>query len=152
MLLALVMLALGIFFSAVSGPNPSSNKQAQATANATKVALEQYFHEYAQLPLNNGKPDTLLDTPETVDPVMATLTGDPENNPKELVFLEARQDDLGRVRDPWDQPFRILLDTNFNNAMTLPNGERHKGRVAVWSIGKNGKDEFGGGDDISTLK
>jgi general secretion pathway protein G len=51
---------------------------------------------------------------------------------------ETRRDKEGRLCDGWGNPYRYL------------NPGRHGGAVEMYSFGANGKDEEGGGDDITS--
>jgi hypothetical protein len=54
------------------------------------------------------------------------------------------------VMDPWDRPYHTALDLG-RGYLTL-GGRRVNDRIAIWSHGPNGINEWGQGDDISTMQ
>jgi hypothetical protein len=69
---------------------------------------------------------------------------------QEVRVLEPRYDwDASRMLlDPWGRPFRVSVTFADSNTKRLT--EPRTARLAIWSIGPNGIDEAGTGDDIST--
>lgn len=62
-------------------------------------------------------------------------------------------DRIGVFYDPWGSPYRILIDTNYDNTLTnayadTPGGTTLTGGVVTWSFGKNGA--LGGGDAVAS--
>ena len=56
-----------------------------------------------------------------------------------------------QVMDPWGNPYHIAIaDSNVSNIVI--SGIDIGGPVAVWSNGKNKKNEYGKGDDITSWK
>jgi len=57
----------------------------------------------------------------------------------------------GTPLDTWNRlPFRVALDSNGDHAVDL-GGRRLEARAVVWSVGFNGKDELGSGDDVVSI-
>ena len=56
----------------------------------------------------------------------------------------------GLVVDPWGNRFRVMIDSDFDGAIPAPDGTVMQTAVLVWSLGPNGKDEGGAGDDLAT--
>ena len=71
-------------------------------------------------------------------------------NPRRIPYLEASFNDDGLVVDPWGNRFRVMIDSDFDGAIPAPDGTVMQTAVLVWSLGPNGKDEGGAGDDLAT--
>jgi len=57
----------------------------------------------------------------------------------------------GQMLDPWENSYHIeIAEMNVSNIIV--SGVEIKSSVAVWSNGKNRKNEFGKGDDITSWK
>jgi len=83
-----------------------SSKRAQARNDVHQIAsaVKAYLLEYGKLPAANPIPE---------------LTG---NNPKKIVFLEAKNAkngkgglDGGSMKDPWGEVYKIKLDDDYDN-------------------------------------
>jgi hypothetical protein len=119
-----------------------------------KLAIELYEAAYSRLPFtrkdqdeqNNGEVMALL------APTSATTTNQ-NQVVTNIVFLSLSpgQATNGSFMDPWGQAYHIAMDVRAKGTVTVgPNEIRAK--IAVWSDGPNGLNEFGGGDDIASWK
>ena len=68
-----------------------------------------------------------------------TAEGNEQHRPY-FMFQESQRDDRGRILDPWGRPFRYLPRRV---------GQPYSGRM-LYSMGPNGVDEYGSGDDLSS--
>ena len=138
-----------------------------ASANQIGTAVTSYYHDYNTLPVpptTKGTPGGTrfsTDTPEGLE-VVNLLAGDNPRKVKYLTFRDAkgRKDgavyDAGGSRitalyDPWGNPYFIVVDTNYDEKLTVPfkipvfiNGKR----CVVYSAGQDGV--FETNDDIKT--
>ena len=55
------------------------------------------------------------------------------------------------ILDTWGQPVRAALDGDGDGMINFGVEEQLQGRAAVWTIGWNGVDERGGGDDVMVV-
>ena len=123
-------------------------------------AIESYYNEYGYFPnASNGfsyQEDTLFQTDNSN--LLAILTGEnSEENPKKIVFYRGKQAknkegagldfhntaETGNVklRDPWLNPFLVLIDTNYDEKVNTPHNVILRGkRIICWSKGKDKKE------------
>ncbi|MEM7383887.1 MAG: prepilin-type N-terminal cleavage/methylation domain-containing protein [Verrucomicrobiota bacterium] len=134
-------------------------RQTQARNDCVNLeaAIKGYFAEYGRYPVALGSRETWKSTSEFMD-VLTFHTASPvvqEMNPRGLVFFEARKttdkvDGSGFVtttrqyNDPWGKPYEIILDTDFDHQVNVPNQYKQRGdsrlkkSVLVHSAGKDG--------------
>ena len=53
--------------------------------------------------------------------------------------------------DPWGHAYHIAMDVGGKGAVNVGHNEI-RAKIAVWSDGPNGVNEFGEGDDIASRK
>ena len=76
----------------------------------------------------------------------ANKTASAENPRDGVVYTPAGG---GTLYDPWGNLYRLIIDVDRNGRCKLPSGDGVVGKeVLVWSLGPNGKDERGHGDDV----
>ena len=122
-------------------------------ALAIKVGIEQYRIEYQRWPTTDDAPEADFFEGEEYDRLASALcaVGSGEDlaivNPKKIVYLEANleEEPLG---DYWGNPFGILIDHDDDGEVLTADGTVVHEAVLVWSLGPNGKDEGGAGDDL----
>ena len=127
-------------------------------AHAILMALGQYRSTYNRWPtvIESLEPEVFVR--DEYDRMAATLCAHlsapfiDRLNPKRLVFLEAVMENDQRLVDPWGQVYRILIDHDDDEQVTAPGGTMIHASVLVWSVGPNGKDEGGVGDDIASWR
>jgi hypothetical protein len=130
-----VLLGAAVWWVILMGvPFCGQTKERAYTAscmNSFAHATEAYWRDYGRLP--HGDAATIL----------SVLTGenrDPQN-PKGTVFLDISAirkkfvDKEGRLLDGWMRPFIVVTDLN-------------AGQLTIISLGKNGKNDSGKGDDL----
>jgi len=137
----------------------------QAMVKDLQVAVNGYLNEYNRLPLQPGgtpgEAPMLTDSSSTLISVL--LGEDNILNPRGIVFLNAPTAKNGKgglteegssmeLVDNWGNPYRILMDTNFDNKIANPDASNDdksisqdappnlRTRVAVFSVGKDGEE------------
>jgi hypothetical protein len=118
--------------------NARSDVQAWCTACRT------YRNEYRNFPVEKreiGTGDIGGDLSSYPSLVQALTGRNQELNPRGLVFIDASP------VDPWGQPYRFRLDTDFNGRIKVGDSEQ-RANCAIWSAGPNREDEHGAGDDL----
>ena len=132
--------------------------KARQQASAIHTALIQYRTDYGKWPLAEQTVEqweTAADE-EVYDRLIAVLAVEGESewigkiNPRRTVYLEAAFNDDGLVVDPWGNRYRVMIDSDFDGEIPAPDGTVMTAAVLVWSLGPNGKDEAGAGDDLAT--
>jgi prepilin-type N-terminal cleavage/methylation domain-containing protein len=87
-------------------------------------------------------------------------------NPQQIAFFEFESTSnypsayefyaLDSWSDPSDsstlKAYQVMFDKNYDNQITLPNGEIIYRSVAVWSVGEDRNNDYGGGDDVPSWK
>lgn len=125
-----------------------SNVVVARDAMELRVALTNYYTEYRRFPDLNagaeGDTETLSDAT-----LIQILTGsDAARNPRQIQFFHARSENLdpsGGLLDPWGNPYRVVLDTDYDNRITV-GGEQ---KSATVDVGSDGPDGIGGtADDL----
>ena len=118
--------------------------RAQTEMQSIITAVKAYRNEYGKWPCeDNGRSDVVYtmmnrsgSREDEQKKVIRILRGlDDDNNPRKILFLEVPdksfegQDmegneydfDDGFFLDPWQNPYVIVLDTDFDNRCTIPN-------------------------------
>ncbi len=141
---------LGILSSYVSHQQHSRPRIAAHQAVSLTTALKLYRNECLRWPVPEGTPEGLLDSAH----VIAVLTSGEETNafteeynPRGRSFIELPPDCEEYV-DPWGTPYHIIIDLDGNGIIDVGGTDIEK-IVAVWSCGKNRKNDWGTVDDIA---
>jgi hypothetical protein len=154
----LLFLSLLIPFSSHTGGGP--NTRAESTAYNLKNAITAYFTEYREYPLRSPDIDITVDTRSRL---MAILLGsDAERsedgrNHRGIAFytdkaakttkegrfyngISLDENGGGFLWDTWGNPYRVRVDSNFDNKVDDPEspGSTIPESVVVWSAGKDG--------------
>ncbi len=124
--IAIIAILAGLGLAAMSGALQSGKKaQARNDVNQLASAIKAYQLEYAKLPVA-GSGDTAN---ANIVTVMSALTSSNTNNPRGIVFYEAKLvKDLaaprsglstkdGKLYDPWGMAYQVDLDTDYNNKL-----------------------------------
>jgi len=134
-------------------PTPYEEKAASSVRTIAD-AIKAFRSQYGYNPISSK---TLALTPlGAALPVLLALsnsTSAVELNPKGIHFLDIPPHCLqrGEYIDPWGNPYHAVLAKNGSGA-TEVGGVLIKDPVAVWSNGRNRKNEAGNGDDICSWK
>lgn len=158
--LALVISAVlaGLFFPAVNPCNPQSRSAwARTDAAAIVAAVKAYNTEYGKYPgLDHKGP---FSDAESNAFLLRILRGiDTTRNPRRILFFSGKtatkspevgtryrggfHPETGVFLDPWGNPYRIAIDSDYDNQITSPYPDDSppiQVGVIVWSLGKDGK-------------
>lgn len=172
--IAIIAVLMGLLFPALSGVKNTARK-AQAKNDALGIvnAVKAFYTEYGKYPLASSASGDSVDfkdnNNELFDVLRApsTMTGTPlQLNPRKISFMEippakgtgtaqkAGVTKEGKFVDPWGQPYRVRVDSDYNNSFPNPYtadagagpGTLNMGVVA-WSLGPDTK---GGSGNKST--
>ena len=144
-------IVLGIVMSPyfhTSRTDPRGSPTVKVEMRSLSAALAQYRAEYDHLPALDGDDFRVVN-----QKVMSVLmcSGPDETmvlwNPNKIRFFHVAQTRLsnGVFCDPWRRPYHFAYATNL--AASRPGNDCSSG-IAIWSVGRNGKDELGAGDDV----
>lgn len=154
--ISIIAVLMGLLFP-VAGSVMRSAKKTQAKNDALQIAsaIKGYYTEYGRFPIDSGSNDTTLTNDGDLGDLYKVLLASPrnddnvrDNNPRLIVFLDAKDAKNGRggidedyvFRDPWGQPYQVVIDANYDNEIpSLPSPfslERPlRDTVAVFSPG-----------------
>ena len=150
------LMIVGIFvFGLTLSPCSYGKSPSAALVSAVSSAITAYLTDYARYPLQTSTNDhTYIDDQAALVSVIFGLDSASNENPRRLVYLDVLQINLGRdgsLRDAWGNTLNIRADWSMDGLVRV--GTNVLARpVAVWSNGKNGKNEFGSGDDITSWR
>ena len=161
---AVGLLAMAGFAGGSSAIQKARKVTALATATDLENSINQFYLDYGALP-NPGTSklsrDIVFDTsgPEgqqLLSILMAKESGPAPQNLKKIVYFIGRSgkggkngliplpSGLSELRDPWGNPYQVLIDGDYDELMTPPANSGSpapvKGRrVLVYSLGRAGK-------------
>lgn len=147
---AIIAVLAGILLPAMGKAKRAAlEARARTEVKSIETAVKAYLSQYGKFPEGNGAADknyatdnsTLMNILRSID---GTGNAAHANNRREIVFLEVGDKSLagGIFNDPWDQPYRIVCDTDFDNECAAGGvvGDVANRQVLVWSIGAEGID------------
>jgi len=135
--ISIIAVLMGLLFPVV-GAVMRSAKKTQAKNDALQIAsaIKGYFTEYGRFPIDSNSGDTTLTNDGDLGNLYQVLLASPrddddvqENNPRLIVFLDAKDAKNGRggidenyvFRDPWGEPYQVVIDANYDNEIpSLP--------------------------------
>lgn len=156
--ISIIAMLAAILLPAINAAMRHADKaKARMEIKNIESAWKAYFAEYARWPkgLVSGMdtlPNNQIEDSNTGIPmdanVVRLLRGENINNmnPKKITFLEITDAPLmynGQFVDPWENPYKYMLDYNYNNQVLVNfnSGSTNLYRnVAVWSRGPDGAD------------
>lgn len=118
----------------------TSAKKAQAMVEMQSIetAVKSYFNAYGKLPVESslqGQDDPEPSADFSRNVIRILTAEDTTDNPRAMVFLEPQSSSVpGDFRDPWGEPYLILLDTKYDGAIDY-GGETIRRKVGVVSVG-----------------
>jgi prepilin-type N-terminal cleavage/methylation domain-containing protein len=145
--ITIIAILAGLAFPAITGALEAA-KKAEATAMCTqlKTAFTSYLNEYGAWP-SGWTGDQELNTGEAT--TINILVGeDNTNNPRQTVYMEFatdtyvdpnREDPSLGINDPWNNPYYITVDADYDNRVESPDNKNIRTSVIVWSNGKDGE-------------
>ena len=109
--IVVIMILMGLLLPALYGAKKQAKqKQRNAEIQAIETAIRNYhFHERKWPCGDNGKPDEPYDDNNYL--VIHELTNTASAF---LKISDFRRDNKGNVVDPWGEPYRITLDTDYD--------------------------------------
>jgi len=170
--ITIIVILMGLLFPAFRGVQDQA-KKTQAKNDLTQIvtAVNAYYTEYGKYPLATD--DSIISNNSDL---FYTLRSSPNGanagdaaNPRKIAFLnvaEAKDQSLprsgiktadGQWYDPWNTPYRVAIDGNYDNQIANPyGGSANAGSatlsigVIAWSFGKNQTQDsdIKAGDDV----
>lgn len=166
--IAVIAILMGILLPAIGMVRTKAKEsKARGEISAIVTALKQFESEYGKFPVSsdfepgsrnealNSNYYKLMDILTFSDHTDAGETPNDSSdqrrqNPRGIIFLEAStayySSDVKKngFRDPWGRSYGILMDTDYDKVITLPNAARKnddpdklRTNVAVYSYGSN---------------
>ena len=119
-------------------------RKAQNEVSQLEAAWRAYYMEYRRLPNRSGN------VTSTVRDILSGATA--TDNPRRIQFMEFSEGSIsgGNFVDPWGNPYKFALDSNFNNQVNTGDHGTLNRQVAAWSAGPDG--DFGSDDDVVSWK
>ena len=159
--ITIIMILAGISFPAAQGVLAKAKKtSAENMALQVRSGIAAYYTEYRRYPLPKGAASGGDVTVRTNDTLMDILLGADGNkyNPRRIAFFAGKKakgarnglimnsNGGGRLVDPWQEEFYVMIDTDYNNRVTAPFNKGGSGsgsnevpqNVIVWSTGEDG--------------
>jgi len=151
--MASVLIVVWILMPHVGSTRRAEKAQAMAEVQSLSATAKVFYQEYGRFPLQTVTNDHIYaDDQSALIAILRARPGTTNDNPRRIVFLEVPDSSIspsGEFRDPWDQPYHIIADWS-GDGVVMVGTNRVARRVAVWSNGPDGKNDFGAGDDVKT--
>ena len=144
--LPLVLLVVAYSLRADARARASGNPGEVAVFfRAMPEAVETYREMYQRWPVLPRGDGT------EIRPTVAMLRAkDKNHNPLRRDFLEGLDKPVWNSRfDPWGNPYRMRLDMDGDGLVTVGTN-RLDHTMVFWSVGPDGVDDFGSGDDLAS--
>jgi type II secretory pathway pseudopilin PulG len=168
--MAIIAILIGLFLPTLFGFYERA-KKVQAKNDLTQIvnAVNAFYTEYGKYPIDPAAgtvdvtygPSGATYTNEKLLDVLRNITSDPLTttlNPRQIVYISPRilgtapvrsaiASDNGQFYDPWQTPYSVRIDGNYNNSVVNPYGAQNIGGagpdpvaqgVIAWSLGKDG--------------
>lgn len=174
--LAIALVTVSLLTPAIDKPEPSYKTNSRILVSTIVSAVKAYNIEYGKYP-GLDRQGAFLDA-ESNAFLLRILRGlDPLRNPRKIVFFEAREirprglfkpssaggldPKTGALLDPWGNPYRIVIDADYDNVIANPYSDDPplQTGVIVWSLGKDGKQgapanphTYKGSDDVTSWR
>ncbi len=143
--MGIIGLLVALLFPAIGAARQAANRaKAEAEVKAIEVAILNYLRDYGKFPMqSNATVDLDYGGTNYVALIGILRAVDTTNNSRREVYLEVATASLvtNAFKDPWDRDYRVMVDSTFDNKITLPSplNTTLTGRsVAVWSTGPDG--------------
>lgn len=162
--IGIIAILAAILLPAISAAMKKANvAKTQAAVRSIDTALKGYNLEYSKYPEVVAGGDKVYQdanaNAEIISVLRAinsgTLNANHKSNPRKISFLDVDEDSLQPAGssfayvDPWDAPYIIVIDANFDGEVTVPNYPSKINRgCAVYSKGPDGN--AGTSDDIKS--
>lgn len=142
--ISIIALLAAILLPAINAVFRKAEKaQAQSEVKSLESAVKAYLNEYSKFPSSPSDKIYSTDNSELMYTLRAIASGTENSshkaNPRQINFLEITDSSLknNNFVDPWETPYWIAVDGNFDNSINLgtPYGTLQGRSVAVWSAG-----------------
>lgn len=171
-----VLAAMG-FAGAQAAISRAKKTKARKICVTMDQAVLSFYDEYGHMPVvgsSTADREVVTDTGDGLKLVTILLGYESETssmeNKKKVRFFEAPEAKAKRdgisyagsgssstntvegLFDPWGQPYRVVLDADYDEMLKDPlaTGKQLRRRVATYTWGRNKKSDRGGGDDVSS--
>ena len=160
--IAIIAVLAGLLLPALAGAREHAKRtRAQVEMKNLQAAIAMYESDYGYLPMG-GAVDSVLTLAQYTALIQTLQNVSPCGNARGKRYLDISTDQgPGVLNDPWStaanpQPYRVALDLNYDgqidaNATTTLTAVVY-GRVAVWSLGKDHTNQYGGDGDVNSWK
>ena len=147
--MGIIGLLIALLFPAIGAARQAANRaKAESEVKGIETAILNYLRDYGRFPLVTSAADRDY-TGTDYQNLIRILRGSNVNvsgqswNARREVYLEVSAASVVNdfLKDPWDRDYRVVVDGDFNNSITLgaPLNTTLVGRsVAVWSTGPDG--------------
>jgi hypothetical protein len=127
-------------------------KSRTATLVKTVVfAIRDFQSQYGDVPELGRTPNTLEQQNNMLVQVLCADTNQLAVNPRGISFLPDSFKNNPDLLDAWGRPLHVVFAPRGSGSVRVGDNVI-PGRVAVWSNGANGRNEYGEGDDIAGWK
>lgn len=148
--MGIIGLLVALLFPAIGAARLAANRaRAQAEVKALEAAMNKYLLDYGRYPgqttaadksFTSGNASQIAEFAALIDTLRGITTN---NNPRREVYLDVATGaaTTNGLVDPWDRPYRLVVDGNFDKTITLPSplsGTVRGRSVVVWSVGPDG--------------
>ena len=119
----------------------------RVAAKELEIAFKSYLDTYKVWP------PEFVDGPLNGD-IFRIMCGQNVNNsanPQLIAFYEFESTNTLVANDSWLNPYQVWFDRDYDNKITIGGLDAYR-CVVVWSPGKLGDDDSGGGDDVASWK
>ena len=174
--IAIIAILIGLLFPAFKAVQNQA-RQTQAKNDLTQIvnAVNAFYTEYGKYPVTTAD-DTPIIPNSTLFDVLRNVTGSTQgnaSNPRGIVFISppyakntaspragiqsAAGPNIGIYYDPWGSPYKVAIDTGYDNQMTNPyTADTGAGPatlnqgVIAWSLGLDATQgtNFNNSDDV----
>jgi len=147
--ISIIAILASLAIPAASGVIDRAKKvQAQNAATQIATAVIAYETEYGRMPTDGTGDGTGY---ANLFNVLGNIGGNLDENPRGIVFLEIPDAKGGKnglsgtdYNDPWGHAYVVYMDGNYDNEIDVPDQEKLRKKVAVYS---KGKDNIAGNTD-----
>lgn len=143
--IAIIMILAGLILAALNvGRNRAKDLTAKRDIAQLKTAWEAYYADYSGFPdpaqiggnsLTNG----YMVTGQDVIQILRGRANYKGQNTRKIPYMDFHERTT-EFLDPWDSPYRIALDMDYDGDVSVPGKSDLRKSVAVWSAGKDGND------------
>ena len=112
--------------------------------------MTEYKAEYGKQPLQSGSHDHLYVNDQ--DTLLSVLSGDEaaiQFNPRKIIFFSPPTKSKNPLLDAWGNRLNTMADWDADSELSVGSIVITQS-VAIWSVGPDGTNDYGQGDDIGS--